>query len=396
MIYSHSRLGTFENCPLKFKFKYIDRLESTIEGIETFMGSRVHETLEKLYRDKRFQKNNSLEELLAFYTQQWEKNWHENIKIVRKEYTADNYKKMGEKYISEYFEQYKPFDQEKTLGLEERVTIDLGSGYKLQGIIDRLALAGSVYEIHDYKTNMNPRSQEELDKDRQLALYSIAVKEKFPDAKKIELVWHYLSIAKEMRSTRTEKQLEELKKEIRLLIDKIERSKEEDFFPAKESALCAWCEFAEFCPRQKHLLETAKLSPTQFRKNDGVKLVNKYVHLESLKREFLEKIEPEIEKARLDLLEYSKQHSIENIAGSDFIARIRCYPHLSFPPEERSEIKRILIESKKINEVLDINYYELAKKLNSKEWDSKLVKKILSHALKNKNVRIYLGKKKNE
>ena len=50
--YSHSKIGCFENCPLQFKFRYIDRIKKEKEeGIEAFMGSRVHDTLEKLYTE---------------------------------------------------------------------------------------------------------------------------------------------------------------------------------------------------------------------------------------------------------------------------------------------------------------------------------------------------------
>lgn len=66
-IYSHSRLSCFEQCPNKFKLKYIDKVESDIEqSVEAFLGSRVHETLEKLYRDLDYHKLNSLDDLLVF------------------------------------------------------------------------------------------------------------------------------------------------------------------------------------------------------------------------------------------------------------------------------------------------------------------------------------------
>ncbi|MFH1234633.1 MAG: PD-(D/E)XK nuclease family protein [Candidatus Diapherotrites archaeon] len=394
MVFSHSRIESFENCPLKFKFEYIDKLETGHEGIEAFMGSRVHETLEKLYRDNRFQKENSLKDLLGFYSGQWEKNWHEEVRIVRKEYSVENYRKMGEKYIEEYFNAYKPFNQSKTLGLEEKVSIDFGEGYQLRGVIDRLALAGDLYEIHDYKTKMNPPSQEEIDLDRQLALYAIAVKNRFKDAEKIDLVWHYLSIGKEMRSKRTDAQLEQLKDEIRKQIDVIETAILEGDFKAKESALCSWCEFAEFCPKQKHILETSTLAPGEFLEDDGVKLVNKYVHLEGLKKDFLEKLDPELEAVKKELFEFSKQKNVQRIAGSDFTASLASYPQLSFPPGQREQIKRLLGEAGKLGEVEDINYYELAKKLNSKYWGPELTEKILKLAIKGENRRVYLNRGK--
>lgn len=66
-VYSHSRLSTFEQCPQKFKLKYIDKVETEAEeSVEAFLGVRVHETLEKLYRDLQYQKENTLDDLLDF------------------------------------------------------------------------------------------------------------------------------------------------------------------------------------------------------------------------------------------------------------------------------------------------------------------------------------------
>jgi hypothetical protein len=56
-IYSHSRLSTYETSPLKYSLQYIDKVEILKrEGIELFLGSRVHEAMEKLYKDLRFSK----------------------------------------------------------------------------------------------------------------------------------------------------------------------------------------------------------------------------------------------------------------------------------------------------------------------------------------------------
>ncbi|MEE8401540.1 MAG: PD-(D/E)XK nuclease family protein, partial [Candidatus Hydrothermarchaeaceae archaeon] len=101
-IYSHSRLSTFENCPLQYKFKYIDRvkLEEEWESIEAFMGSRVHDVLEKLYRDLKVTKLNSLEELLSFYDGIWEKNWNDDIRVIKTGFAPENYRDTGRKCIT--------------------------------------------------------------------------------------------------------------------------------------------------------------------------------------------------------------------------------------------------------------------------------------------------------
>ena len=78
-IYSHSRISTFEQCPLKYKFQYIDKIKVEQEDtIETFLGSRVHETLEKLYKDLKFEKHLTLKELLAYFNDIWKRNLNKN------------------------------------------------------------------------------------------------------------------------------------------------------------------------------------------------------------------------------------------------------------------------------------------------------------------------------
>lgn len=62
--FSISKIGAYETCPLQYKYAYIDRIKVEAEDtVETFLGNIVHKVLEKLYRDKRFEKLMSLEEM---------------------------------------------------------------------------------------------------------------------------------------------------------------------------------------------------------------------------------------------------------------------------------------------------------------------------------------------
>ena len=80
VIYSHSRLSSFEQCPLKFKFRYIDKLKPEIEqSIEGFLGNQVHDTLEWLYNEilagkpgEEFQ----LDEIIHKYADSWTKKFN--------------------------------------------------------------------------------------------------------------------------------------------------------------------------------------------------------------------------------------------------------------------------------------------------------------------------------
>ena len=205
-IYSHSQLSMYEECPLKYKLRYRDRIKRDIEGVEGFLGSMVHETLKKCYDDLRFTKINSLSNLLAYYNKIWQENWHDSIIITRQELTQEHYRVLGEKLIGTYYKRYSPFDSDITIGTEMGLNFALGDEkkYRMTGYIDRLSRTeDGVYEIHDYKTSAYLLSQEQVDNDRQLALYHIGVQKKWPDIKSIRLIWHYLAFDRELVSYRT-------------------------------------------------------------------------------------------------------------------------------------------------------------------------------------------------
>ena len=249
-IYSHSRLSTFEQCPLKYKFRYIDKLEPEIEHtIEGFLGKTVHETLEWIYNQVKQGITPDLDSVIDYYINRWNKDFNKGIKITRNNCDAEHYFNQGIKFIIDYFLSNSPF-KDNTIAIEKQIMIplDIEGKYLVQGYIDRLVhhQDSNIFEIHDYKTGNFLKTQEELDKDRQLALYSIGIKNSFPDAKDVHLIWHFLAFNKKMNSKRTDEELKKLKQDTINLIEKIESTKE---FTPNQSALCGWCEFKGYCDK---------------------------------------------------------------------------------------------------------------------------------------------------
>jgi putative RecB family exonuclease len=253
VIYSHSRLCTFEQCPFKFKLRYIDKFPPEIEKtIEAYLGEKVHEALEWFYLQITNKKIPQVEDLIEYYVIVWKKDFSEEIKKVHNHLTYENYFDRGIKFLIDYYTKNYPFS-DNTIAIEKQVTINLdGTGkYLLQGYADRIVYdkEKNIFEIHDYKTGQI-KTQEELDKDRQLALYSLGIKDiceeaKNADVSKIHLIWHFLDFNEKKQSQRTSEQLEQLKSEIKALIDRIESTED---FPANPGVLCRWCEFRKYCP----------------------------------------------------------------------------------------------------------------------------------------------------
>lgn len=386
---SHSKLSTFEQCPQKYKFGYIDKIDTGIKSIEAFMGDMVHRALEKLYKDLKFEKLNTEQDLVDFYHEEWEKHWEDSILVVKKQYTKDNYKDKGERMIRDYYKKYHPFNQETTIGLETQWYYDLNEEHKIHVRIDRLAMPEEgVYEIHDYKTNSSLKTQEELDKDRQLAVYSMGVKKQFPDAKKVILVWHFLDFNKEMRSTRTTQELEELRKEVISLIGEIEKT---DEYPPRQSPLCDYCEFKQICPLWKHLFITEEKTVEEFKKDDGVKLVDEYASL----KEDEKKLSKKIDELSENIKKYSEQLGVKSLFGSNNSVMVWSKDVIKFPGKndsERDKFKEALKALNLYNQYLDIDNWALEKDFDSlNEIEKQVLRKL---GRQQKIFRLYLKEKK--
>ncbi len=392
-VYSHSRLSVFENCPLQYRLRYVDKVKTDEpETIEAFMGSRVHETLEKLYRDLRLSRVNTLEELLSFYNDAWCKNYSDDIRVVKEGYTPMNYRDTGEKCIREYYVRYQPFNDGKTLGLEQMIAIDI-EGYKLKGFIDRLSSSSDgIYEIHDYKTSQYLPLQAHFDSDRQLALYQIGVQDMFGDAGKVELIWHYLVYDREIRSRRRPHDLMKLKSDIVKLIETIERAEKEYDFQAVESGLCGWCEYQALCPKRMHIVRTGQMSLNKYLNDPGVKLVNRYVEKTYERKKLLENIDSELELLKEAIIAYAKKEGVEVIRGNDKKLRVKIEEKTFFPTKEekeRGELDAIIREAGKWELVSDLNVHALAKVMAG--WSPELIEKIKEFQRKEESCRIYVS-----
>lgn len=249
VVYSHSKLSTFEQCPLKYKLRYIDKIKPEIEmTIESYLGSAIHDTLEWIYNSVKADPENipTLDDVINHYIRAWQKDLTEDVLIVKKQFTYKDYLNKGIQFLADYFQKYYPF-RDGTIECEKEIIIKLDENTHIRGFIDRLVydIEKGHYEIHDYKTASTLPSQEKMDEDRQLALYSIAIKEMYGKDKEVVLVWHYLAYNHKIVSRRTEEQLEKLKEETKKLIEEIEQTKE---FISNKSMLCEWCEYKSLCP----------------------------------------------------------------------------------------------------------------------------------------------------
>ena len=247
--FSPSSLSCFDNCPKQYYFRYVEPIVVEQEGIEAFVGKRVHEVLERLYRFVADGMVPTLARVLWRYQQNFAEQFDAaRVRIVREGTEAAEYRAAGERGLQNYYRRHYPFDADHTLGLERKIQFELDAEgrYAVRGIIDRLVRAkDGALEIHDFKTGRRVPSQDELDRDRQLGLYELGVRDQLGEEGEIRLVWHYVVPDQMRTSTRTPEQREALREGTARTIDKI---RSEQSWAPRKSALCDWCEYRAHCP----------------------------------------------------------------------------------------------------------------------------------------------------
>lgn len=180
MVWSYSRLNSFDDCPYKWFLRYIKHLKENDMFYATY-GSFMHKILERFYKGELSKDEMLFEFLSKFSTEVRGKRPSQSI--------TQKYIQLGK----EYLENFEPFKY-NMVGVEKEVRFMVGE-YPFVGYIDYLGeLDGEYYVIDNKSRDLKPRSKrstptlkdKELDDMlRQLYIYSTAVREeygKFPKA----------------------------------------------------------------------------------------------------------------------------------------------------------------------------------------------------------------------
>jgi len=289
--------------------------------------------------------------------------------------------------LSDYYDRMKPFEQITILELETQDRMTLPDGNQWHVRIDKLGCddKGNYY-VCDYKTNSRMKDQEEADSDRQLAMYSIWVKDKFKDAKSVKLIWHMLAFNKDAVSERTDKQLKELQEDVINLIKEIETATKENNFPRKQSALCDYCVYKEQCPSFKHEFELEKIEDIEkFKENEGVKLVDEFSEIKTR----LAELKTQEDEFKEKLIAYAKQFGIDIVYGSNKKCSVKEFDKIVLP-EDKEELIALMKQKGIWDDFTMINFMKFQSKIVNGEVHEDISKMIE----REKDFRLSLSKRK--
>ncbi|MBN1212350.1 MAG: PD-(D/E)XK nuclease family protein [candidate division Zixibacteria bacterium] len=318
--YSYSALGTFQTCPRKYKFAYIEKIDLPKRiTADAYMGNAVHRTLDMLYRNP-VAAAVPLEDIIRFYLAEWEKPDKKDIVVVNEYQTVDDYINDGRKMLEDFYDKYKPFNRGKTIGTELNLQFELdGTSFKMKAKIDRLwKRDDNVIEICDYKTGRMP-AEGVKDKSfyHQMGIYQMAVRAKYPHWEEIDLAQYFLKYDEIIRRRLRPDELDELKEEVRTSILETINAERLDDFPTVESGLCNYCEYFKYCPAKRHKLLLDEEEAAGEKEKTSVEAAAERTdrYLEQYNQVRL--LTAELEALKQDLIRFAKDLDLNKLVGKN-------------------------------------------------------------------------------
>lgn len=244
---SPSSIGTFRDCPMKFKFSRIDRIVEPPTWA-THLGTFVHEVLEHFYQLDASERTVDTVRTLA--GERWKaSDWESQVNALDKvQGTIRDFKVTAFDCLANLWNLEDP-QQIELDGMEHEVLAEI-DGVVMKGFIDRFVFdADGRVIIGDYKTGSipNPRFKSEDDKFFQLLTYALMLQEADQEeTSKVQLFYLKHSIVHEVAVTPVK--LNIARGVIVETKEAVDASCASGEFSCNVTKLCDWCHFKPMCP----------------------------------------------------------------------------------------------------------------------------------------------------
>ena len=246
---SASSIGTYINCSLKYKLIKIDKLAPDFVSDSLVYGSAIHVMLEIFHRARMHNEIIPLSKWLEMF----EVHWYETlvstpeIKYSNGAY-AGSLLDEGKSLLTIYYDRFPR--EYKVIAVEKGFNISIeGLPRVIIGAIDLVEEdeSGTII-ITDHKTSGRAFSNDEVNRNMQLTLYQMAMKEQYPDRdfmlKLDALIKTKTPKFEQFYTFRDELAEQRLKRKILAVWNGIEK---EVFIPNEESWFCKGCEYKSHC-----------------------------------------------------------------------------------------------------------------------------------------------------
>lgn len=244
---SPSKVTSFRDCALAFRFSAIDRLPDP-PTTATVRGTLVHTALERLFGAEPADRDRArARECLAEATEEMR---GPDGELTGLGLSADDEAALvadAERLVDNYFALEDPRTI-RPIGLELRMQVDLDD-LRLVGIIDRLELdADGELVVTDYKTGRAPSDRYEQSRMGGIHFYSLLCEELLGRRPaRIQLLHLHDPVA--IIATPTDQSTRGLRVRVGAIWDAIGRACDREDFRPRPGPLCSWCSYQQWCPQ---------------------------------------------------------------------------------------------------------------------------------------------------
>ena len=243
--YSFSRIKCFQQCPLRYRFRYIEGRKEAFRSIESFLGSMVHDVLEWLYVQRDGGTDPDERGILEEFARRWAEGRDRTVAVIRVNNDDEEYLRLGREMLTRFFNETFIRDQSRTVSLEQRLSKRLSDAVLFTGFADRIGRTdkGRLFVI-DYKTSKSEGNGTEFSEGLQAPLYAACVLDHHDDDEALA-GYHYLRHGTTRWQHVDRDRARQLVDRFLELVAEVEAA---DDFPAQPGVLCAWCGFNAICP----------------------------------------------------------------------------------------------------------------------------------------------------
>jgi RecB family exonuclease len=238
-IYSPTKISAFVECPLKYKFLYVEKIGRFYYKPNPWnsFGGTLHRVLETLHRPGA--ESLTVDELLVSYNEMW------NGVGYSSEEEEARFRAEGERILRLYHANPASSDAKVVL-TEKQVKWEMGD-FVIAGRLDRLdEHPDGALEIIDYKSHLVSTTEEDVRNSIAMSMYQVIVAHLYPGRRVFASI-HCLAGGIKISAELSTRERDEVEARTRTTASTIATAEE---YPPKQSERCPKCDFHRLCAKQ--------------------------------------------------------------------------------------------------------------------------------------------------